>query len=294
MAVAKVECPECGAVLKPAKPLSPGNKIRCPKCANTFTVPGAGDGIKPAPARNKVAAGKAPAPKKPAPPAPKKPADDDDDGGGTYAVVSEPEDVHEEKDSGKPKIEYVPDLKVKDPRGPATEALAKPGNYIMVKGSLLAVSSILSLCIAIWPFIFTKWSSGVAPSDVKKEYERKNPPANASRNQNKDEEESSFPDQEKIMEEIRKNPKMEAIWDEMVEEDRFERILWACLSVVVLIFALIMAMAAVKMINLESYRWSMAASIMAICSGVAVPWGIICITKLRKPKVKEAFEYVPD
>ena len=39
MAVTKVTCPECEAVLKLAKPVSPGRSIRCPECGVSFVVP---------------------------------------------------------------------------------------------------------------------------------------------------------------------------------------------------------------------------------------------------------------
>src|SRR5262249_35210550 len=55
----KIDCPECGATLKPAKPLTPGKKVRCPKCANVFVVPGAEEEEEEVPARKtKAAAGK--------------------------------------------------------------------------------------------------------------------------------------------------------------------------------------------------------------------------------------------
>ena len=84
------------------------------------------------------------------------------------------------------------------------------------------------------------------------------------------------------------------MWDEMVEDDRTTRIIWACACGVVLVFGTIMAMAAVKMTNLESYRWSMAASIMGMISVVALPFGLWAFTLLKKPEIKEAYEYKPD
>src|SRR6266542_2472637 len=117
MAVAKIDCPECGATLKPAKPLTPGKKVRCPKCDHVFVVPGAEDEEEQeAPARKapaKAATGKgtrdsgsgrkSPPAEEPAPP-PKKKADEDEEGG-VYGVVQEPKlegDGEDEEDS-KPK-----------------------------------------------------------------------------------------------------------------------------------------------------------------------------------------------
>lgn len=56
----KVPCPSCNTVLKLAATVGPGKKIRCPKCATVFAVPGPAGATPPA----------APAPPRPAPVAP--------------------------------------------------------------------------------------------------------------------------------------------------------------------------------------------------------------------------------
>ena len=38
MALSTITCPECQRTLKPAAPLAPGKKIRCPKCQAVFHV----------------------------------------------------------------------------------------------------------------------------------------------------------------------------------------------------------------------------------------------------------------
>src|SRR5947209_455540 len=103
MPVAKLTCPECSAVLKPAKPVPEGKKIKCPKCGTIFEaraednepqpvkpaarpkpVPAAKKPSSPVTAQKKSAA---PAKSKPAAPAKPKPAyEEDDDDAGTYAV----------------------------------------------------------------------------------------------------------------------------------------------------------------------------------------------------------------
>ena len=42
-----VSCPQCGAVLKPVKPLTPGQKVKCPKCGTGFTYQAAPQSDKP-------------------------------------------------------------------------------------------------------------------------------------------------------------------------------------------------------------------------------------------------------
>src|SRR5262245_65987179 len=96
MAVAKVECPQCGKVLKPAKPLTPGKKVRCPNCEAVFRVPGAeaaGDeAAVPQDAIRKEAPAQAPkkaaARPQPAPP-PGAPKLDEDEEGGIYRFIEE-------------------------------------------------------------------------------------------------------------------------------------------------------------------------------------------------------------
>src|SRR5438034_5487153 len=100
MAVSRISCPECDAVLKPAKPVPVGKKVKCPRCGSTFTVteevPADGAAPRKAEARPKPAPAERrgvspPVKKKPAParPAPKRPADEDEEGG-AYAVVRDP------------------------------------------------------------------------------------------------------------------------------------------------------------------------------------------------------------
>src|SRR2546430_59194 len=36
--VSKLTCPECFTVLRPARPLAVGQKVKCPKCDNLFTA----------------------------------------------------------------------------------------------------------------------------------------------------------------------------------------------------------------------------------------------------------------
>src|SRR5262249_6297085 len=116
---AKITCPHCDAVLKPAKPLAAGKKVNCPRCGEVFTVRDEEEEEEPRPARavparpaKKAVPAKPARPAKPAAPAPppkKSAADDDDDGELTYGVIREPEDEEEDK----PKVDYVPDLTVK-------------------------------------------------------------------------------------------------------------------------------------------------------------------------------------
>jgi len=301
MAVAKVECPECGKVLKPTKPLTPGKKVRCPKCDAVFTVPGAAEDEAPV-VKEAIRKAGAPAPKKAAPakpktappPEPKKPSLDEDDDGGSYGIVKEPGEVSEEEEEKKPKINYVPDLEVKDPRGPATLALALPSNVLMLIGALQFFGYLVGVAVATWPFMFTEQGTSVTPLEARKEFERthrKKVEGNQPQAAKKDEAEP-----EVKFEDLTTKPDGGelAVFEELKEEDTWRRIIWAIGCVVGAALGGVTAFAAVKMQNLESYRWAWAAAILGLQTLLAVPFAIMAITQLKRDEVKAAFEYVPE
>jgi len=135
MAVSKITCPECKAVLKPTKPVPAGKAVKCPECGTRFA---AGEDAPEIPLKKpKAATAAAPKPKKSADKkaSPKKPAiakPDDGEEGGTYAYMQEEEKAEEDK----PAIEYAPDMSTKDMRGPAASALVSPSNWLIVVGAL--------------------------------------------------------------------------------------------------------------------------------------------------------------
>jgi S1-C subfamily serine protease len=74
MPLAKVSCPRCRTALKPARPVTAGDRILCPKCKEVFSAREEGEpsrAVRPAPAR-------APAPRPPAARAVRRAGDDDD------------------------------------------------------------------------------------------------------------------------------------------------------------------------------------------------------------------------
>ena len=267
MAVAKVECPECGKVLKPAKPLTPGKKVRCPKCGAVFTVPGTAEEETPAvqeAIRKAAPASKKAGPAKPkaAPaPEPKKPALDEDDDGAAYGMLKEPGEEEEDEEDKKPKINDVPDLEVKNPRGPATLALAMPSNLLMLWGALMCVGCLVSMAVATWPFMFTEHGTAVTPLEARKEYAKRNPPKRKPGEKEKvkrDDKEEAEPDVKYDELTTKPNGGELAVFDDLKEDDVIFRIWWAVLSVVLLIYAGIMAFSSVQMQNLEDLtagRW---------------------------------------
>src|SRR5438093_13724534 len=92
-------CPECGAQLRPANPVAPGKKLRCPKCDTVFAVPATAEKKKTA---------------QPAPAA--APAGDDD--AGSYGLVRD-EDTRTSEERMKSAFDPIKDRFQRSARGPA-------------------------------------------------------------------------------------------------------------------------------------------------------------------------------
>ncbi len=303
--MAKIICPECEAVLKPSKPVPAGKKVSCPKCGAVFLAPDEEDeprvtARKPSSARQMVevveviddedeaprpSARKAkPVAKKTAPakPTPKAPSlkDDDEEVGGMYGVIKDPDEENEEK---KPKIEYAPDLTVKDPRGPATQALALPSNGLLVLGFIGFIGGFIYMCVIWWPVFFTQYGTMLEPARFK------TPDANQTQRKPADDDD---------------RPLVELKLDDLnaTEKAAFETakaaewVIRTWVSVGLAFGFLLtgcMMFGAVKMVNLESYGWAMAACIIAIASlGIFhILFGVLGLIQLKKPEIKAAFEW---
>ncbi len=153
MAVSKLTCPKCATVLRPAKPLPAGKKVKCPKCGTVFAAaegPAAGAAKKPEPA----AAKKAP-PKGPALP---RPGDEDEESAGVYSFVKEEEPGDDDEDEDgkpkKPKINYAPDMSIKDLRGPAQAAVMKPSNALIFVGIMGFLGWLGLIVVLLIPVLF--------------------------------------------------------------------------------------------------------------------------------------------
>jgi hypothetical protein len=266
MPVSKLNCPECDALLRPAKPLPAGKSVKCPKCGASFMVPGQAEEIK----KGKPSADRpksAPPPKSPAAAAtpPKKPAyDDDDDGPETYSFEKQPEaekepeedelddDDEEEGDdnkkkSKKPDLAFMPDLSVKDPRGPAQAAVISPSNILMLAGFCGCVLNLAYVLVLGWPLFFSEHLLDPADVPLGKDKEK-----------------------DKIL-------KLE--WDKVTDEQKTviedaidETLPWVIgemvLGFVGMAYFGFVIYCGVKMQNLESYTLSMIGAIMAM-----IPFG---------------------
>jgi len=264
MASSRITCPDCKSVLKPAKPVPDGKKVKCPKCNNMFTTPGLVE-EEERPRSSKASGGKAKAGIKKASaskPAPKKIVeddDDDDDHGGVYGTIQE----EEQRDEDKPQIEYAPDMSIKDLRGPAQAAVVRPSNYLLLIGGLSCLCDILLICISFWPMVFSAHLI-----DHEKFLEQR---YKASGDTKAAEKIKSIPKDRK---DIKDKKELEALEDAETAEyiTRFS-ILGG--YILVLIYNGIAVIGAVKLQNLESRRWGIASAIMTI-----LPFGSLGISGL--------------
>jgi hypothetical protein len=201
MPLARLTCPDCHAVIKPAKPVEEGKKIKCPKCGNVF-VAGAANGAPAQPVEKKTAAVAEPAKKEEPAPAKKKPMDDDeDDGPATYGFspgeeIAKPEpEVVKNKSKPKPKPKrrrdeeddeddeddeeeevkeekkddvldtYLKKHTETDPRGRATEIVTAPSNKIILTYGFLTLAQLVAFVYWIFPFFFLDHL--VSPKEIK-------------------------------------------------------------------------------------------------------------------------------
>jgi hypothetical protein len=142
MAENRYPCPECGAILKPAKPVAAGKKLRCPKCDTVFAPATAEGEPGPKPA---AAAAAAKAAKKP-------PLEDDEVG--TYGMDEGKED-EASKEERKKAMGPLKDRRPKSARGPAQAIATKPSNQMLATASICCVSSVITIMVVLWPLIFS-------------------------------------------------------------------------------------------------------------------------------------------
>lgn len=300
MPVAKLTCPECEAVLRPAKPLPAGKNVKCPKCGVNFKVRDEEDEF-----RNRPPAGR----DKAAPAAAAKaPVDDDDDEVGTYRFAEEPpppkqeeeddEDFEDEDDDGRPRKsgkaraladELVPDLSVKDPRGPAQAAINSPSNMLMMIGFLGCVLALGDIVWCIWPMVFSEHMGLDAGELLKASNDLQTIQKGQEVNKKQGAPQKEWKDLTK--DELNQIEPLETaylIWN----------LIWLGGGIFLFLYNGLIVFGAVKMQNLESYGWSMAASIMAMVPftfpllGFLV--GLLGISTLRSSKVRAGFEYRGD
>jgi hypothetical protein len=167
MLVSKLSCPKCKTVLRPAKPLPAGKKVKCPKCSNDFTAE-EGNADKASVMDVALEAAATLPPKKPDKPPPKKigpkkpGAEEEEDSGGVYGIAAADrpktaedladEDDDDDDDDGK--VDFIPDYAMKDLRGPAQAAVVRPSNYLLACGVVGFFGWVILLIMMLLPVIF--------------------------------------------------------------------------------------------------------------------------------------------
>ncbi len=268
MASPTLTCPHCSSVLRPANPVAAGKKVRCPKCAETFTAGGEPEASpKPKPA----------------------PVTEEDEDSKLYGMVSDPDEEQQEdprdkkkgkKKPKKPEINYAQDNSLKDFRGPAVELLTKPCNNMMFHCTLVLLLGITSFVMGGWPFVFQ--DSLLPPKDALKEFLGK-----------KLEEESAnkgggsqWKNMQKALEldsvmwpiPLDKNGKKmyepdygktempqeaaDAAREFMRRSELPTRLMWVATSLFIMVWTFTLLVGTVKILNLESYRWGIATVVM--------------------------------
>jgi hypothetical protein len=125
-------CPECGAQLRPANPVPPGKKLRCPKCETVFAPAGrskAGAAAKAPPA---VAAAPAAEPDK-------------------YGLVDQD---HNQDEAARRAFEPIQNRFKLSARGPALGLVVKPSTWLLRVGVTTCIMALVGVMFAIWPMIF--------------------------------------------------------------------------------------------------------------------------------------------
>lgn len=147
----KYQCPDCEAVLRRADAITPGKKIRCPKCQSVFAAKPMADDEE----EEKAPTGKGGPPKPPPPPTPPKaantPTTDDEESGGAYAVFNDKKD-----EEAKPDIYFgsLRDKFAKSKIGPAMYLTVLPSNWLLRLGLLSCVIAVAHFGFAVFPIVF--------------------------------------------------------------------------------------------------------------------------------------------
>src|SRR5262245_27630178 len=128
-------CPECGAQLRPANPVAPGKKLRCPECDTVFAVPAAAEK------------------KKAAQPAPAAPPGRDADEAGSYGLVRE-EDKRTSEEILKAAFDPIKDRFKRSARGPALIRVVRPSTWLLGTGILICIMAIVGALWSVFPMIF--------------------------------------------------------------------------------------------------------------------------------------------
>jgi hypothetical protein len=232
MAVSRLTCPECGRVLRPAKPVAAGKKVRCPECDTVF-VAGEEDDDRPrrpaAPKGGKTAAagGKKSAPKK-------------QEAEEVYGYIKDPDEEDEDK---KPRIDYAPDESIKDLRGPAIVILTGPVTKLQMVGMFGVIGWVLLFVLLLIPTVFP-----ITPDEKEKEKAKQD--AMMAKQKGKDAKPAA--------------PKGPGFFSAFGFDFSGYFVILMVPMIAMAVYSAMVVGGGIKAQNLESRRWGIAASIMAM------------------------------
>jgi predicted Zn finger-like uncharacterized protein len=278
MLVSKLSCPKCKTVLRPAKPLPAGKKVKCPKCGTDFMAEqGDADkqpGVKDL-AEAAVAAKKAKSAGKKA--NAKKPLDDEEDSAGVYSIVAadrpKTEDDEDGEEEGEGKVNFVPDHSIKDLRGPAQKIVIKPSNLLLANGVVGFFGWVILFIILIIPVVFPAIEDTGEDKDQPK-------PTLPIVTQGLSALANSGQGQQLVMpkEENKVSLYKVYIWD-LSAIANFQFFIFAlCLSPIFLgiAYAMVMTYGAVQMQSLQSRTWGIVSAIMCMFPFATFGFVIVC------------------
>jgi phage FluMu protein Com len=235
MAMTKLTCPDCGTVLRPAKPVAPGKKVKCPRCELIF-VAGADEDKDDRPRKP---AAKKPAAKKAGSGVKEKPKKKEEE---IYGYIKDPDLEDEDK---KPQIDYVPDESIKDLRGPAIVILRKPATWLQFIGMAGALGWMVAFVILVIPTAFPIEQDAAEKEKEKQKQQRSN--ASAKPKDKEDAKVSNFK------------------FFEAFDVNLGEIFLYIFVPMILLfVYSCVVTGGGIKMANLESRRFGIAASIMVM------------------------------
>jgi hypothetical protein len=292
MPVDKVRCPQCNTVLRPTKPLAPGKAVKCPKCGAGFTAPKDEEEL-----MDVIALQPEEPVSKPSPATKPPTLDDEDDGPATYRFIEEleappkkpsrrdrydddeddDEEDYKEGADEKADVSVVPDLTVKDPRGIAQELIIRPSNWLMLVTVIDIVLILVVMAFYLIPIFFSLPPETDQVSTV-------NPGSPGAA-------------QAQAKETAKRGGTLS--WD----TPNFGLAKWLVVLVVFLMGGFYLAYSGaiifgcVRMQNLESYGWCIAACILAMLPIGSACWlfrlllGISCLITLKRADVVAGFTY---
>lgn len=278
MPLAKLTCPKCHAVLKPAKPVPEGKTVKCPKCEETFKAgANSGEEITAKPAKKAAAT--------------KSEEDEEQEEAATYSVLKDEDEERKKAEAEERKLrkkkrkrdaddadededeedeedeeddvtkQYLENLKPNDPRGATQETVVGPANWLL-RTALIAFFG--------WLGYFVAFTLPIAFPNIEK----------------KEDVDQFRPAAAQVKDKKKPSEKKQAfhVWSAEgilhgfeTEANEPDFIWW---SIVIFVFVLILGMvqagvianASVKMQSLESYNWALWGCIVAIIPLATFPW----------------------